>query len=185
MEARDYFHTLVQVATAVTSSLEPQTVLAEITKQTVEAMHCKAGFIRLLDRSGKMLLLAASYGLSSGSLHKGPLEAAEDGPDADVLSGRIIHVRNVGQNTDFQYHNDIRSEGLVSVISAPLMVDEHSIGLLRVFTTEERTFLPEEFEFLRGVANISAIAIEKARMAEILRSRYELIATYHYQIYED
>ncbi len=185
MGTQDYFHALVEVATAVNSSLEPQTVLTEITKQTVKAMHCKAGSIRLLDRTGKMLLPAASYGFSSDYLRKGPVEPAKGTLDADVLGGRIIHVRDVRRDTGFQYPADAHAEGVASVLSAPLTVDEHPIGVLRVYTAEERDFLPEELEFLRGVANISAIAIENARMTEALRTKYELLAMYHYQIYED
>ena len=45
------------------------------------------------------------------------------------------------------------------------MVNGKAIGILRVYSSEER-FHPDECDFMLGVANISAIAIENARMHE-------------------
>jgi hypothetical protein len=39
--------------------------------------------------------------------------------------------------------------------------------------------------FMLGVANISAIAIENARMHEATRLNYELLTSYNYQVFED
>lgn len=185
MATQDYFHALVDVATVINSSLEPNIVLSKITEQAAKAMHCKASTIRLLDRTGKVLLASAAYGLSTGYMRKGPVEVAKSGMDSDVLAGKTIHLRDVSRDAGFQYPSNAREEGLVSVLSAPLTVEGRPIGLLRVYSSEERDFSEEEVDFLKGVANISAIAIENARMTEALRCKYDLLATYNYQIYED
>ena len=185
MASQDYFHALLDVATVVTSSLEPSIVLKKIVEQTARAMNCKASTIRLLDRTGTVLLASAAHGLSDGYMRKGPVEVAKSGMDSDVLSGRVIYVRNVCDDPRFQYPANARSEGLISVLSAPLTVDGRPIGLLRVYASNERDFSDEEKEFLQGVANISAIAIENARMNEALRAKYELLASFNDRIYED
>ena len=185
MATQDYFHALVDVATVINSSLEPNIVLKKITEQTTRAMNCKASTIRLLDRTGKVLLASAAYGLSSGYMRKGPVEVAKSGMDSDVLAGKLIYLRNVSKDAGFQYPSNAKDEGLVSVLSAPLTVEGRPIGILRVYASEERDFSDEEKEFLKGVANISAIAIENARMTEALRCKYDLLTTYNYQIYED
>ena len=48
---------------------------------------------------------------------------------------------------------------------------------LRVYSSEERDFTPDECDFMLGVANISAIAIENARMHEATRLNYELLTS--------
>ena len=48
-----------------------------------------------------------------------------------------------------------------------------------------RDFTPDECDFMLGVANISAIAIENARMHEATRLNYELLTSYNYQVFED
>ena len=185
MASQDYFRALLDVATVVTSSLEPAIVLQKITEQTARNMGCKASTIRLLARTGKILLASAAYGLSAGYMRKGPVEVAKCGMDSDVLSGRVIHVRDVCADPRFQYPANAHEEGLVSVLSAPLTVDGRPIGLLRVYSSTERDFSEEEKAFLQGVANISAIAIENARVNEALRCKYELLTSFNNRIYED
>jgi len=59
------------------------------------------------------------------------------------------------------------------------------IGVLRVYTGERRAFDAEEIGFLQAIANISAIAIENARMHQTLKRQMELINAYDYQVFED
>lgn len=79
MTGHDYFRALLEVATVINSSLEPTVVLHKITEQTAKAMNCKASTLRLLDRTGKLLLASAAWGLSSGYMRKGPVEVAKSG----------------------------------------------------------------------------------------------------------
>ena len=65
------------------------------------------------------------------------------------------------------------------------MVERKPVGVLRIYTNEKRTFAEEERDFLMAVSHISAIAIENARLHEALRSDYELLTQYNYQIFED
>lgn len=185
MESHDYFHAILEVATVINSSLEPTAVLHKITEQTAKAMNCKASTIRLLDRTGKILLASAAYGLSAGYMRKGQVEVEKSGMDSEVLSGKLYHLRQAYSDNKFQYPESAKAEGLVSVLSAPLMVNDRAIGILRVYSDKERDFTPDECDFMRGVANISAIAIENARMHEATRLNYELLTSYNYQIFED
>ena len=114
-----------------------------------------------------------------------PVEVAKSGLDGEVLKGKLIHLRDACSDGRFQYPESAKAEGLVSVLSAPLMVNGKAIGILRVYSSEERDFTPDECDFMLGVANISAIAIENARMHEATRLNYELLTSYNYQVFED
>ena len=168
MTGHDYFRALLEVATVINSSLEPTVVLHKITEQTAKAMNCKASTLRLLDRTGKLLLASAAWGLSSGYMRKGPVEVAKSGLDGEVLKGKLIHLRDACSDGRFQYPESGKA-----------------IGILRVYSSEERDFTPDECDFMLGVANISAIAIENARMHEATRLNYELLTSYNYQVFED
>ena len=185
MTPNDYFRALLEVATVVNSSLEPAVVLRKITEQTARAMNCKASTIRLLNRTGDILLASADYGLSEGYLRTGPVEVGKSGLDADVLAGRLIHLRDATSDGRFQYPENARAEGLVSVLSSPLVANSKAIGILRVYSAVERDFSDDECSFMQGVANISAVAIANARMHEALRKNYELLTSYNYQVFED
>ena len=84
-----------------------------------------------------------------------------------------------------EYPESAKAEGLVSVLSAPLSVGGKVIGLIRVYSSEEREFTDDEDSFMMAVAAISAVAIENARLHDALRNNYELMAKHAYSVYED
>ena len=176
--AQDYFRALRDVALVINSSLEPGDVLHRITEQTAQTMGCKASTIRLLDSTGRFLLPSAAYGLSATYMRKGGL-------DGEVLAGKTIHLKDATSDGRFQYPQSAKAEGLVSVLSAPLMADGKAIGLIRVYSDVEREFSPDEQTFMEAVAAISALAIENARLHEALRNNYDLMAKHAYSLYED
>lgn len=183
--AHEFFDALRDVVLAVNSSLEPKNVLKKVVAQVAETMHCKASTIRLLDRTERFLLPSAAYGLSDSYMRKGPVEVKKSGMDSEVLAGKVIHLRDAAADGRFQYPASAKQEGLVSVLSAPLMSDGKAIGLIRVYSAEERDFSEDEHHFMEAVAAISAIAIQNARLHEELRNNYDLMAKHTYQVFED
>ena len=181
-----YFKPLYEVATVINSSLNPQVVLQKVAEATAKALGAKACTLRLLDRDGQRLLASASFGLSKGYLRKGAIELLKSGIDAAVLtSGRTEYIEDAHADARFQYPEAAKAEGLVSILVAPLLVERKPVGVLRIYTEDKRVFAEEERDFLMAVSHIAAIAIENARLHEALRSDYELLTQYNYQIFED
>jgi signal transduction protein with GAF and PtsI domain len=183
--AQDYFNALRDLVLVIGSSLEPKDVLQRITEATAQTMGCKASTIRLLDRTGRFLLPSAAYGLSATYLRKGAVEVKKSGLDGEVLGGKTIHLKDAAADGRFQYPESAKAEGLVSVLSAPLMVDGKAIGLMRVYSAEAKDFSEGEQQFMEAVAAISAVSIENARLHEALRNNYELMSKHAYQVFED
>lgn len=181
----DYFQSLYEVVRVINSSLDPAIVLEKITEQVATAMNCKGCTIRLLDKNRQTLLASGSYGLSKGYLRKGPVEVAKSALDREILAGNFVYMKNVASDTRFQYPEQAKAEGICSILSAPLMVDGKAIGVLRIYSASEREFSDDERDFLFAMANISAIAIENARLHQALKSDYELLTKYNYQVFED
>ena len=174
------------MATVINSSLNPQVVFQKVVEQVALALSCKACTLRLIDRSGKNLLASASYGLSKGYLRKGQVELLKSRIDSDVLtSGKPLYMANVTCDSRFQYPDAAKAEGIVSILVAPLMVDRKPVGVLRIYTESERQFSQDEQDFLMAVSHIAAIAIDNARLHESLRSDFELLTQYNYQVFED
>jgi signal transduction histidine kinase len=59
-----------------------------------------------------------------------------------------------------------RREGLVSLLSVPLLFAGKAMGVLNVYTGSAYTFSNEEIRILSALAALSGIAIEKARLYE-------------------
>lgn len=188
MESRSvsYFKALYEVATVINSSLNPQVVLQKIVEEVAKTLSAKACTLRLLDREGTRLLASASIGLSKGYLRKGDVDLVNSRIDADVLSsGKPICIKNVTTDERFQYPEAAKAEGLTSIMVAPLLVDRKPVGIVRVYTAEERDFSQDDQDFLMAVAHISAIAIQNAKLHDALRYDFELLTQYNYQIFED
>ena len=182
----NFFKALYGVTTVINSSLNPQIVLQKVVEQVASALSAKACTLRLLDRTGQYLLASASTGLSKGYLRKGQVELIKSRIDADVLaSGQTLFIKDVTVDQRFQYPEQAKSEGIVSILVAPLLVDKKPIGILRIYTDKARDFSQEEQDFLMAVAHVAAIAIENARLHEAMRTDYELLAKFNYQIFED
>jgi signal transduction protein with GAF and PtsI domain len=186
MSTKRHYEIIYEVSRTVNSSLDPGEVLNRIAEQVTRAMDVKGCFIRLLDRSGKILKPAANFGLSERYARKGVVEVAKSGLDREAFAGHVVQIADAASDSRFQYGQEAAEEGLVSVLVAPMFVEgRRPIGVLRVYTGERREFDAEDMGFLQAIANISAIAIENARMHQTLKRQMELINAYDYQVFED
>ncbi len=178
----DYFGALYDVARMINASLEPSRVLQEIVQCVAKAMHVKACSIRLLNSGEKKLVLGAAYGLSQDYIHKGPILVEESMLDQKALKGDVIWLDDVQTSKDFQYGDKAKTEGITSVLVLPLLLEKRAIGVLRVYSDRVREFNDREINFLEAVANLSAIAIDNARMHKALQTSCDLMAAHKYRI---
>ena len=179
---KDYFAALYEVAKVVNASLTPSQVMKEIVSCVAETMKVKACSLRLLGARGKRLLMGAHHGLSDGYIRKGPVMVDESGLDKRALKGKTVWLKNAQTDKNFQYQEKAKTEGIKSVLVVPLMADKKSMGVLRVYTEKVREFTEDEIKFLEAVANLSAIALENARLHQALRRDYELLVEHKYRL---
>lgn len=181
-----YYRALYEAARVINSSLDPAAVLKTIVEQTARAMGVKACTLRLLDRAGEYLLPGATCGLSRAYLRKGKVALASSRLDKAALAGETVYIRDATTDPRFQYPEAAKAEGVVSVLVVPLMLEEkRAIGVIRVYSDVEREYTVEEKEFLTIMANLSAIALENARLHQALKADFELLTAFQFQTFED
>ena len=173
-----YFKLFRDVCKVINSSLDLKEVLILITENIVKLINVKACTIFLLDKSRNKLDVSASHGLSEVYLRKGPLEA--DKSIAETLDGKIVLILDMSNDSRVQYPEEAKREGIVSVLSVPITVKGQIIGVLRIYTSEQRNFSDDEYELISGLADMGGIAIDNARMYDHLKADHEnLIAETH------
>jgi GAF domain-containing protein len=183
---KDYFHDLYEICAAINSSLETQFLMKKIAEQITASMRAKACSIRLLDASGEALDSRISFGLSEGYLHKGKVLIKKSQIDVEVLSsGKPVHIDDISTDKRWQYPEAAKSEGLASVLIAPLKVEGQCIGVVRVYTGQKQQFSEEDRNFLMAVAHLAAVSIENARLHQALKADYELQSRFNYNVFED
>jgi GAF domain-containing protein len=178
----DYFEALYDVARVINASLDPPFVMAEIARCVVSAMRLKASSTRLLDSRGKSLVMGAAYGLSEEYLQKGPVLIEESGIDQAALNGKTIWIKDAQTDKQFQYGDMAKKEGIKSVLVTPLFLESKVVGVLRGYTARVRKFSEQEIRFLEAAANLSAIALDNARLHQKLKINCDLMAAHKYRI---
>jgi signal transduction histidine kinase len=83
-----------------------------------------------------------------------------------VRRKKPLQVENVQTSSRYQHVEIARKEGLISLLSVPLVFKPHAIGTLNVYTSMPHSFSNEEIRILSAFAELSAIALEKARLYE-------------------
>src|SRR5438105_927100 len=157
---------LVSVGQTINSTLNMDEALKVITQEATQLMEAKMCSALLLDESREWLDLRASFGAGEAYLQKPRLSVEESLVGVVVRRKKPIQVENVQTSSRFQNIEVARQEGLVSLLSVPLLFSGQAIGALNVYTAELHNFSNEEIRILSALAELSALAIEKARLYE-------------------
>jgi signal transduction histidine kinase len=160
------FESLTGVSQIINSTLNLDDALAVITREACLLMHAKVGALRLLDDSGAWLDLRASFGASELYLARPRLSVEESLLGIVVRRKKPLQVENVQVSSRYQNVEVARQEGLVALLSVPLLYGDRAMGTLSVYTGQPYSFSDEEIRILSALAELSAIAIEKARLYE-------------------
>ncbi len=153
---------LVAASRELASSLDLREVLDRVASQVRRTLKAKLVSI-LLERDG-VLELAAADGAPQAYLTRGPL------PIAGSVAGRVLQtgmpsvIEDVRCNPDFLSSDLAVSEGLCTLVCLPLRSRQRNLGVLNVYTGEPRSFRPQEVDVLSLLAQLSAAAIENARL---------------------
>ena len=162
------FESLFNVGQTINSTLNLDEALKVITYEACELMSGKMCSLMLLDETREWLDLRASYGAGEEYINKPRLSISDSFLGIVVRRKKALQVQNVQTSTRYQNVGVARREGLVSLLSVPLMYRSESIGALNVYTASLTNFSNEEIRILSALAELSGIAIEKARLYERL-----------------
>ena len=159
--ANQYFRLFFETAQAILSARNLQETLDSLVQRTVAALGVKAGGLRLIDEESHSLKQVASFGLSQGYLDKGALNADQSIPE--VLDGKPVCIKDAFNDPRIQYPDDMRSEGINTVLSVPVHASGKVIGVLRLYSAEARNYSDEDVEFVSALAEMGGLAIVNAR----------------------
>ena len=160
------FESLAGVSRTINSTLNLDEALEAITREACQLMRVKMCSLMLLDESKAWLELRASFGAGPDYINKPRLNPKESLLGSVVRRRKPVQVENVQSAGRYQHVAVAREEGLVSLLSVPLNFSGEAIGALNVYTGHPYKFSDDEVRILTAFAELSAIAIEKARLYE-------------------
>ena len=160
------FESLASVSQTINSTLNLDDALSVITREACVLMRAKVCSLMLLDESREWLELRASFGAGEAYVTRPRLNVEESLLGIVVRRKKPLQVENVQMSSRYQSVEVARREGLVALLSVPLLYGGQAIGTLSVYTGQPYSFSNEEIRILSALAELSAIAIQKARLYE-------------------
>ena len=160
------FESLASVSRTINSTLNLDEVLRAITREARQLMHARVCSLMMLNDDCQWLDLRASHGAGEAYIKKPRLSVEESLLGSVVRRKKPVQIENVQTSSRYQNVEVARREELVSLLSVPLLFGGQAIGTLNVYTSRPYNFSNEEVKILSALAELSAIAIEKARLYE-------------------
>lgn len=159
-----FFEIFHEVGRAVLSVLSVRQVTHLLAKRMVYALGLKASALLLVEGESDRLGVAASHLVSAEFLAAEPLEG--DPGVARALEGEPHLDRKAWVDRPEPRRALLQGEGIASILSVPMGLRGRVIGVLRLYTAEERTFSEDELELISALTEIGAVAVENARLFE-------------------
>jgi GAF domain-containing protein len=75
-----------------------------------------------------------------------------------------VVVKNATIDSGVQYRNEKKDEGIVSILCVPIKTRDKVVGVLRLYSSEEREFTEDEIMFATALAHQGGLAIQNASL---------------------
>lgn len=177
--------TLNDIARTVSSSLDLQEVLDRIVAEVIKVMGVHAGSLRLIDPGLGTWWTRAAKGLPDSFLDIQDSISPTQGPfNRQLMAGEVVVATDLAGTEGCLYPEAMRNADLRSLLAVPLQSAGITIGILKIFSREVRTFTPDEITFLSALANQVVAAVENARAykrlqdLETAKSRFFFMAAH-------
>ena len=167
------YHTLNTICDSISSARELEDVAYVVVRQLHETLGLKGCALMLLDHRSKELMVAASHGLSTTYLNKGPLSSLKS--IADSLREGPVAIYNVSDDPRLQYPDEAEAEGIKSILSVPMVIRERPLGVLRLYTSEPWEFTMQDLTFVTAIALMVGLAMDGLRNAGAYKNSLDFL----------
>ncbi|MGB0579151.1 MAG: GAF domain-containing protein [Limisphaerales bacterium] len=157
---------LLSIGQAVNSTLNLDDTLDIVTREAAGLMNAKVCSLQLLNEEESFLELRSCHGGGASYHQRPPLNISESLIGTVIRRRKPVQELSVQTSGRYQHVSVAHDEGLVSLLSVPMIFSQRIIGALNVYTGQPHIFSDEEVRILATLADLSAVAIEKARLYE-------------------
>ncbi|OGW75654.1 MAG: histidine kinase [Omnitrophica bacterium RBG_13_46_9] len=161
---KSYIETLNKISKAITSELYLEDVLKLIVTLTANVMEAKICSLWLLDEKSQRLRIRATQSMSEEYLKERNLKVGEGIVGLVAKEKKPIVILDVSRDPRYKEKKLATKEGLVSMLSVPMMVKKRVVGVINCYTTAHYKFTKSDIELLSTVANQAAVAIENTEL---------------------
>ena len=169
---KDLFQTFCSLNLAFGTAATVDELLNRIVQSAAEALDAKAACLFLADRKQDVFSPTAQFGLSDRYLHANPMKARKI-VEALKNEGHLF-FEDATADPRLEHHKAKKAEGIASILTVPVMVDNRCIGVLSLYTGKKHDFTRQEIDFLKALAAGGGVALKKARLLERIETNATL-----------
>ncbi|MGE5842953.1 MAG: GAF domain-containing protein, partial [Deltaproteobacteria bacterium] len=140
-----------------------QELLDLATRSVASIMGVKGASIKLLDETRRKLVFSSTYGLSENYLAKGAIDIEKSPINRRIIEGSYVAMGRIDEQDYFQYPEDIRKEGIASMVCLPLRVEKMPLGVFCMYSEISYDFSENDVKFFSLLSDLTALAIETLR----------------------
>lgn len=168
------YQTLVRITKAISTIQDPEEIVLITVEGVTHALNVKGCALFLFTEKSAELRLAGYYGLSDEYVDKGPVSALKS-IASSLQDGQPVAIYDVTDDPRIQYPEAAIKEGIASILSSPIIIGDHLVGCLRVYTAEPWEVTLNDVNFVQAVAQVVGMALEMCRVNEGLRQSIDLL----------
>ncbi len=173
-KAHEDLSALNTITSAVSQSLDLDTVLNSALDKTLEIMTANIGGILLLDKERQMLCYRVHRGLSNRYVREMCLRLGEGIAGRVAQTGEAILVEDISTDPRAAHLDLIATEGIRAFASVPLHSREKVLGVLNIASHEAYKLSSEDAQLLYSIAAQVAIAVENAKLHQEVQRKEEI-----------
>src|SRR6266478_5424441 len=169
--------TLAQVGQIIASGTYLDEMLQLIVRIIAEMMQARVCSIMLVDAQKNELVIKASKSSSEEYWRKPNLKIGNSLISRVVKAKAPLMVRDVTKEESYQYPELATREGIRSLLSVPMIVKDHVVCVINVYSAEESVFSREDQRVLSTVADQAAVAFENTKLNVAIQESQEALQT--------
>lgn len=157
---------LVRIASELTATYSVERILADVTRAATELLGARLAVVRLTDKKGEFLEIAACHGGSKQYRRELTIPIARSAMGRVVIERQPLVIEDVALSPLFLLKRVARREGLHSMLAVPLVSSGHPVGVLAVYRATRGGYSDEDATIARVLADLAAVAIANARLVK-------------------
>ncbi len=155
---------LLEISKAISSDQYLDDILKLIVTLTANVMDSKICSLWILDEKEKVLRIRATQAISEEYLKERSLKLGEGVVGYVAQHNKPLSIIDVLKDPRYKEKELAKKEGLVSMLSVPMVVKDKVIGVINVYTSYPHEFTETEKAVLTMVANQAAICIQNTEL---------------------
>ncbi len=155
---------LINMAQRLVGELDSDEILDSLSREGRELLDCHSCALFLLNPDKEELKLHKMFGRNGLIQANQSILISNSAVSAGIHRKKQIEVTDLAftEENDFLYV--IQREGLVSMLSTPVVFGNEVIGVLNAYTKHRHRFNDDEKKVFATLASLGAIAIQNARL---------------------